>query len=121
MCIKKSIMNGVVYKVIKIVLSVLFLICLAKMPYGYYQIVRVFALVGFVVLAREANRKGSEIEMIVFIALALLFQPFFKLALRRSLWNIVDLIVGIGLLTSLFLFQEKRSDRRTNSNPGSRE
>jgi len=30
--------------------------------------------------------------------LALLFQPFFKISLGRTLWNIVDVIVGIGLL-----------------------
>ncbi len=40
--------------------------------------------------------------MIVYGALALLFQPFFKIALGRELWNIVDLIVGIGLLLSVF-------------------
>ena len=35
---------------------------------------------------------------IVFILLALLFQPFFKVTLGRTLWNIVDVIVGLGLL-----------------------
>jgi hypothetical protein len=35
---------------------------------------------------------------VVFVILALLFQPFFKIALGRTLWNIVDVIVGIGLI-----------------------
>jgi len=34
--------------------------------------------------------------------LALLFQPFFKISLGRELWNVVDVIVGIGLLISAF-------------------
>ena len=34
----------------------------------------------------------------MFAALALLFQPFFKVALGRVVWNIVDVIVAIGLL-----------------------
>lgn len=41
--------------------------------------------------------------MIVYGALALLFQPLLKIALGRELWNIVDVIVGIGLLISIFL------------------
>ena len=40
--------------------------------------------------------------MIIYGSLALLFQPFFKIALGRVIWNIVDVIVGIGLLVSLF-------------------
>lgn len=34
-------------KTIKIVLAVLFFLCLLKMPYGYYELVRYLALVGF--------------------------------------------------------------------------
>jgi hypothetical protein len=33
----------------------------------------------------------------------LLFQPFFKIALGREIWNIVDVIVGLGLLASIYL------------------
>jgi len=37
------------------------------------------------------------------IALAVLFQPIFKIALGRELWNIADVIVGSSLLVSIFL------------------
>jgi hypothetical protein len=88
---------------IKIILAVLFFICLADMPYGYYQFVRFAGLIGFAVLAYQAYEQGSQTEMIIYGALALLFQPFFKIALGRELWNIVDVIVGIGLLVSIFM------------------
>lgn len=71
------------------------------MPYGYYQFVRFIAMVGFAYLAYSSNQLKKETETIVFIALAILFQPFFKIALGRTLWNIIDLIVGVGLLLSL--------------------
>lgn len=71
------------------------------MPYGYYQFVRFAALIGFGVLAYDANQKGRKTEMLIYAALALLFQPFFKIALGRQLWNIVDVIVGVGLIISL--------------------
>lgn len=35
---------------------------------------------------------------IVFAGLALLFQPFFKIALGRVIWNIVDVVVAVGLI-----------------------
>ncbi len=72
------------------------------MPYGFYQLVRFAGLIGFVILAYQAHEQGRQNEMIIYVGLALLFQPFFKVALGRQLWNIVDVIVGIGLLISMF-------------------
>ena len=34
-------------------------------------------------------------------ALAILFQPFVKLALGRGVWNFVDIVVAIGLYSCL--------------------
>ena len=95
-------------KAIKVVLAILLFLCLADMPYGYYQFVRFAALVGFAVLAYQANQQGRQTEMVIFAALALLFQPFFKIALGRELWNIVDVIVGVGLLISIFIKPKER-------------
>jgi len=97
-------------KPIKIVLAVLFFLCLVDMPYGFYQFVRFAALIGFVILAYQAHEQGRQTEMIIYIGLALLFQPFFKIALGREMWNIVDVIVGIGLLISIFM-KPKESPR----------
>ncbi len=90
-------------RTIKILLALLFFLCLADMPYGYYQFARFAGLVGFVILAYQANQLGRQTEMIIYGGLALLFQPFFKIALGREIWNIVDVIVGIGLLISIFM------------------
>ena len=113
---------GAVY----IILSVLLLLCLAPMPYGYYQLVRFIAMTVFGVLAwlfyatrntpglcAPEEQKGyikddsttilSKVSMaIVWGALALLFQPFFKIALGRITWNVVDVIVA-GMLIILWL------------------
>lgn len=89
--------------VIKLILTILFFLCLVDMPYGYYQFVRFAGLIGFVILAYQANEQGRQIEMIIYGGLALLFQPFFKIALGRQMWNIVDIIVGIGLIASIFM------------------
>jgi hypothetical protein len=96
--------------VIKIVLAILFFLCLADMPYGFYQFVRFAGLIGFALLAYQAKQQGRQTEMIIYGVLALLFQPFFKIALGRQMWNIVDVVVGIGLLISIFM-KHKESQR----------
>ncbi len=73
------------------------------MPYCFYQFVRFAGLIGFAILAYQANQQGRQTEMIIYGGLALLFQPFFKVALGRQMWNIVDVIVGLGLIISIFL------------------
>lgn len=97
-------------KIIKVVLSILFFLCLLEMPYGFYQFVRFAGLIGFAILAYQANQQGRQTEMIIYGGLALLFQPFFKIALGRQMWNIVDVVVGIGLLISIFM-KPKESPR----------
>ncbi len=90
-------------RTIKILLAILFFLCLADMPYGFYQFVRFAGLIGFVILAYQANRQGKQTEMIIYGGLAILFQPFFKIAFGRQIWNIIDVVVGIGLLISIFM------------------
>ena len=93
--------------IIKVVLAILMFVCLLDMPYGFYQFVRFVALIGFGVLAYKANEQNKNTAMIIYGGLALLFQPFFKIALGREMWNIVDVIVGIGLIASLFMNRTK--------------
>lgn len=78
------------------------------MPYGYYELVRFLGLIGFVILANEARQNERQTEMIIYIGLALLFQPFFKIALGRQIWNIVDVTIGIALILSIFIKPKRR-------------
>lgn len=94
-------------KQIFLALAALLLLCLAPMPYGYYQLVRFVAMVAFGVMAYKYHEEKKDVLMVVFGALALLFQPFFKVALGRTMWNIVDVIVAIGLI-ALFFYETKR-------------
>lgn len=82
--------------------------CLVDFPYGYYQFVRFAAMVGFGYLAYNANEQEAKNEVLIYLALAILFQPFFKIALGRALWNVIDVVVGIGLIVSLFKSDNKK-------------
>ncbi|HKK88845.1 MAG TPA: DUF6804 family protein [Saprospiraceae bacterium] len=86
----------------KIVLATAFFICLLEMPYGYYQMVRMMALIGFSLLAYWSYEQNDMTAAIIYAALAILFQPIVKIALGRDLWNFVDVLVSIGLLASIY-------------------
>ena len=88
----------------KIILAILLLLCLYSFPYGYYQLVRIIATVGFIYLAITDEKDSAKI---IFVILALLFQPLFKISLGRELWNVVDVIVAIGLIVTVFNNSEK--------------
>lgn len=92
---------------IKVALALLFFLCLLDMPYGYFQLVRFLALAGFGFLAYKANQEDKSEQVFMYIALALLFQPFYKIALGREIWNIVDVVVGIALLISIVTNNQK--------------
>ncbi len=78
-----------------LILAILFFLCLVDMPYGFYQFVRFSELIVLTILAYQSNQQGRQTEMIIYVVLALLFQPFFKIALGREIWNLVNVIVGI--------------------------
>ena len=79
-------------------LAAILLLCLAPMPYGYYVLVRFLSMVGFGIMAYRYYQEKKESLAWTFGILALLFQPFAKIALGRLIWNIVDVIVAVGLI-----------------------
>lgn len=83
---------------LKLIIAVLLLLCLADMPYGFYQLVRFVTAGAFAYLSYDYFKLKKKGLGFVFAALALLFQPFFKVALGRMIWNIVDVVVAVGLI-----------------------
>lgn len=83
--------------IIKAVIAILLLLCLANMPYGFYQLVRFAATVAFLYFSYDYFCSKRVSLGVLFAALALLFQPFFKVALGRTIWNCVDIVVAIVL------------------------
>lgn len=89
-------------KIIKAILAILFFICLLDLPYGYYQFVRFAALVGFAFLSYQNYERNDKSFAFIFGALAVLFQPIFKISLGREIWNVIDVVVGIFLIVTIF-------------------
>lgn len=88
-------------KYLKIILAIGLILCLAEMPYGYYNLIRFSSFIIFGIMAIVAYKEKKETALIGYIALAILFQPFFKIALGRSLWQIIDVIVALILMVPI--------------------
>lgn len=86
---------------LKIGLIILLFVCLFDMPYGYYQFVRFAGMLVFALLAYFSFEQKRNLEVIIYVALALLFQPLIKVAFGRTIWNIVDVVVAVGLILSI--------------------
>lgn len=95
-------------KQVYLILAAMMLLRLAPMPYGFYQLVRIVAMVVFSIMAYFFYEEKKEVLMIIFGALALLFQPFIKIALGRTIWNVVDVIVAILLIVTC-LYDHKKN------------
>jgi hypothetical protein len=94
-------------RVVKISLIPLLLICLADMPYGYYQFIRYITSFSFVYFAFKENQDNHSQKIILYIFLTLLFQPFIKIPLGRQIWNVVDLLVALFLIINIYYDYKK--------------
>ncbi len=86
-------------------LAVCMLGALGKWPYDYYMLLRYATMI---ILGAQAiryfNAEKSAIAY-TFTALVMLFQPFFKITLRKGTWNVIDVIAAI--LLCILVFQNK--------------
>ena len=98
-------------KQVYLILVALMLLCLAPMPYGFFQLVRFVAMVTFGIMAYRYYEANKTMAACVFGILTLLFQPIYKIALGRGIWNVIDVMVAV-LMIALFIL-EKRLERKT--------
>ena len=89
-------------KYVPLYLAAMLLLCLAPMPYGYFTIVRILATVVFGIYTYRCFLAKKEGLTWMFVTLALLFQPFARVGIGRMVWNIIDVIVAIGLIALFF-------------------
>ncbi|MDC1222221.1 hypothetical protein N8Z47_06090 [Salibacteraceae bacterium] len=83
-------------------LAVILLVCLLDMPYGYYQLVRIISFVCFIYLGIKNYRSDHHAFLVIFSIGVILFNPLFKVALGRLIWNIVDVTYAAILIFSIY-------------------
>lgn len=94
-------------KLLMVLFVILLLLCWLPLPYGYYMFIRWAGLCLFGYLALKEFSEGKSQKAFIYLALAILFQPFIKIALGRMLWNVVDTAVAGWLLFEIFKNNKK--------------
>ena len=95
-----------IFKYLHLIVAGMLVLCLLPMPYGFYALVRLMAAAAFAWWAYNYHKKEKVEMMVTFIALALLFQPFAKVALGREVWNLVDAFLAWTW------WQEKKTNKK---------
>jgi hypothetical protein len=84
---KTAITNSIISKIIIITLLVG---CLFKMPYGYYQFMRIAVCGLFIWLAYTEYKKGVIIIAVLSGLSAILFNPIAKVYFHKKDWQSID-------------------------------
>lgn len=84
--------------ILKAIVALLLLGCLLKMPYGYYQFMRIAVCACFVWLAKIYEDENNNGLLVLCGGLVILFNPFFKIHFVRYTWNVIDVIISVMLL-----------------------
>lgn len=99
-------------KTLKIILVILLFLSLGDMSSEYYFYVKYIGFFGFSILSYYAKQHKKTEEMKVYICLALLFQPFFKVFIWRLVWNLIYYLSGVFLLVSIYKSRKKIEDTK---------
>ena len=83
---------------IKLLLAALFIGCLFKMPYNYYQIVRFISLFGFSYSTYTAYLEKKWFKMVILLIGLILFNPIDKVTFDKDTWHVIDVAFAIALL-----------------------
>ena len=87
---------------IRYIVSAMLLLAIADLPYGYYTILRIIVTIVAGITAFIASEQDNEIWMILFGAIAILFNPIIPIYLDKEIWVVIDIIVAILFVLSTF-------------------
>ncbi|OHA64336.1 MAG: hypothetical protein A2843_02560 [Candidatus Wildermuthbacteria bacterium RIFCSPHIGHO2_01_FULL_48_27b] len=71
-------------------------------PYGFFTMLRFVVFASSAYVAWMAYEVQKEKWVWIFGFLAVLFNPFIIIHLDREIWSVIDLIVGMFMIVSLF-------------------
>ena len=101
--------EDVKYKNIIAGISVLMLfLAIPKLPYGYYTLLRWVVTISALFSAWVANNSEDKFWVFLMGGIAILFNPIIPVHLTKEIWVIIDLIVAILFLVSIFKIEPKR-------------
>lgn len=84
-----------------IIVAILLFTGVFKLPYGYYTFLRLVVSFAAGFLTYLNFKNNNKLWMIIFGLTTILFNPVFPIYLNRSIWGVIDIVVGIIFLVSI--------------------
>jgi len=84
-----------------IIVTILLFIGVFKLPYGYYTFLRLVVSFAAGFLTYLYFKNNNKLWTIIFGLTTVLFNPVFPIYLNRSIWGVIDIVVGIIFLVSI--------------------
>jgi len=100
----------VAFIIARIAAAIMLFLALARLPYGYYTLLR-FVVCGTTAYGAyfASTEQKKPAWAWTFGIIAVLFNPFIPIHLSRDIWAVIDVAVALLLVVSLrFLRQPKR-------------
>jgi fatty acid desaturase len=92
-------------QLLKLILTGILILCFLKMPSLFYRFSGYVLFSGFGWLAYDAFQRRDQIDVKIFVILAILYNPFITFPFPNFLWIIINVLVIIGLILNM-LFAE---------------
>jgi len=83
----------------------LFLALIDGWPYGFFTLLRFVVFTISAYIAWMLYKVNNEKMVWFFGFFAILFNPFIPIHLNREIWIVIDLIVGIFMIVSVFIIK----------------
>ncbi len=81
-------------KHISFITGILLLIGILRLPYSYYEFLRIFVSISAVYFAYKFNESKQQGWLIIFGMIALLFNPIAPVYLSKETWILIDIVAG---------------------------
>ena len=88
--------------------SALLLFGAFNLPYGYYTFLRIAVTLYTLLLAFYAHDRSKTNIVILFIGIAILFNPLIPIYLSKDIWRIIDIVTAILLLAIPQILKEEK-------------
>ena len=83
-------------------------LAIAKLPYGYYTLLRWIVTINALFSVWVAYNSEDTFWVFLMGGIAILFNPIIPVYLTKEIWVIIDVIVAILFLVSIFKIKTKR-------------
>lgn len=92
--------------VLRTISAVMLFVALTKLPYEYFSILRLVTCFTSAYMIYVAVVTKKPAWVLVFGFFILLFIPIKMFPIKREVWRVVDVIVGMTMLASILLVRE---------------